>query len=121
MANRKKEAKGVEQFDLKDYKPLNGRLLITLNSESGLMSGSKRASILDYQKVVAIQDNDEIKVGDTVLLDIESLIQRYPEQDKDGKTIIKENLKIPAINLSGETYGEVRFVNLRGYFKENKE
>lgn len=118
MANRKEKNKGIEGFDLKDYTPINGRILITLNSESSLLSGSKQASILDYQTIVAVQPNDEIKVGDIVLLDIESLIRRYPEEDKDGKTIIKESLNIPGINLGGEVYGEIRFSNLRGYFKK---
>lgn len=118
MANRKEKNKGVEGFNLKEYKPLNGRLLITLNSDSSLLSGSKQASILDYQTVVAVQQNDEIEVGDIVLLDIESLVRHYPEEDKDGKTVIKESLNIPGINLGGEVYGEVRFVNLRGYFKK---
>ena len=51
MANRKEKNKGIEGFNLKEYKPLNGRLLITLNSDSSLLSGSKQASILDYQTV----------------------------------------------------------------------
>ena len=43
MANRKEKNKGIEGFNLKEYKPVNGRLLITLNSDSSLLSGSKQA------------------------------------------------------------------------------
>lgn len=119
MADRKEKKQRKEDFRLEDYKPLNGRLLITLDSDVSLLSGDQKASILDFQKVVAVSDNDLVKVGDIVLLDIDSLISRYPEKDEDGKMIMKESLKIPAIQLGGKTYGEIRFVNIRGCFKKN--
>lgn len=120
MSNKKEKTnrRVMDGFKLEDYKPINGRILITINSESDLLSEKSQSSILDYQTVVAVYDNEYIEVGDTVLIDIESLIQRFPEEGADGKTVIRESLKMPVISLDGKTYGEIRFLNLRGYFKK---
>ena len=84
-------------------KPLRGKVIITVNVEEA--DGEvvlTNTNFDEYQYVVAVGETSQVKAGDRVLLDLESMMEYMP-----GTTDAYEKVgqvKLKPIEVNGKTY-----------------